>query len=72
VILLEGTRYRPGLLATLGKVPSDPQGALQEIKARFSSNATKCLLRSEIDADLVKLNQRVENFSRQLADLVDI
>jgi hypothetical protein len=26
------------------------------------------LLRSEIDADLVKLNQRVENFSRQLAD----
>src|SRR4051794_820352 len=72
VILLEGTRSKPGLLATLGKIPSDPQGALQELKARFSSNATKRLLRSEIDADLVKLTQRVENFSRQLADLVAI
>jgi hypothetical protein len=29
-------------------------------------------LRSDIDADLVKLTQRVENFSRQLADLVAI
>ena len=72
VILLEGTRSKPGLLATLGKVSSDPQGAIQELKARFSSNATKRLLRSEIDADLVKLTQRVENFSRQLADLVAI
>jgi type IV secretion system protein TrbE len=72
VILLEGTRSKPGLLATLGKVSSDPQGAIQELKARFSSNATKRLLRSEIDADLMKLTQRVENFSRQLADLVAI
>jgi type IV secretion/conjugal transfer VirB4 family ATPase len=72
VILLEGTRSKPSLLATLGKVSSDPQGAIQELKARFSSNATKRLLRSEIDADLVKLTQRVENFSRQLADLVAI
>lgn len=72
VILLEGTGSKPGLFATLGKVPSDPQGALQELKARFSSNATKRLLRSQIDADLVRLNQRVENFSRQLADLVAI
>jgi hypothetical protein len=29
-------------------------------------------LRSDIDADLIKLTQRVENFSRQLADLVAI
>lgn len=72
VILLEGTRSKPSLLATLGKVSSDPQGAIQELKARFSSNATKRLLRSEIDADLVKLTQRVDNFSRQLADLVAI
>jgi type IV secretion system protein VirB4 len=72
VILLEGTRSKPSLLATLGKVSSDPQGTIQELKARFSSNATKRLLRSEIDADLVKLTQRVENFSRQLADLVAI
>jgi type IV secretion system protein TrbE len=72
VIVLEGTRSKPGLFATLGKLPSDPQGALQELKARFSSDATKRLLRTEIDTDLVKLTQRVENFSRQLADLVAI
>ncbi len=53
-------------------MPSDPQGAVQELKARFSSSATKQLLRSEVDADLVQLTQRVENFSRQLADLVAI
>jgi hypothetical protein len=46
VILLEGTRSKPGLLATLGMVPSDPNGALQEIKARFSSDATERLSRS--------------------------
>jgi type IV secretory pathway VirB4 component len=72
VILLEGTRSKPGLFATLGKLPSDPQSALLELKARFSSDATKRLLRTEIDADLVKLTQRAENFSRQLADLVAI
>jgi hypothetical protein len=32
----------------------------------------KVLLRTQIDADLIKLEQRVQNFTRQLADLMPV
>ena len=72
VVLLEGSRSKTGLLAALKRFPSDREGALREIKAQFSSNGTKVLLRSQIEADMQSLRSRVENFIRHLADFMQI
>jgi type IV secretion system protein VirB4 len=72
VIVLEGARSKTGILPALARIPRDPQGGIRELKAQFTSDNMKVLLRSQIDADLVRLEQRVQNFTRQLADLMPI
>ena len=72
VIVLEGARSKTGILPALLRIPRDPQGGIRELKAQFTSDNMKVLLRTQIDADLVRLEQRVQNFTRQLADLMPI
>jgi type IV secretion system protein VirB4 len=72
VIVLEGARSKTGILSSLARMPRDPQGGFGELKAQFTSDNMKTLLRSHIDADQVRLEQRVQNFTRQLADLMPI
>ena len=72
VVVLEGARSKTGLLAALKRFPSDPEGAMREIKAQFSSSGTKVLLRSQIEADMQTLRSRVGNFIRHLADFMRI
>jgi type IV secretion/conjugal transfer VirB4 family ATPase len=72
VIVLEGARSKTGIMPALLRIPRDPQGAIRELKAQFTNDNMKVLLRTQIDADLVKLEQRVQNFTRQLADLMPI
>src|SRR5437763_2873596 len=43
-----------------------------ELKAQFSNDKMKVLLREQIEADLLKLEQRTQSFIRQLADFVQI
>jgi type IV secretion system protein VirB4 len=72
VIVLEGARSKTGILSSLARMPRDPWGGFGELKAQFTSDNMKTLLRSHIDADLVRLEQRVQHFTRQLADLMPI
>jgi type IV secretion system protein VirB4 len=72
VIVLEGARSKTGIMPALLRIPRDPQGGVRELKAQFTSDNMKILLRTQIDADLIKLEQRVQNFTRQLADLMPI
>jgi type IV secretion system protein VirB4 len=72
VVLLEGSRSKTGIMAALKRFPRDPDGALRELKAQFSSSRTKVLLRKQIMADLQNLRTRVENFIRHLADFMQI
>jgi type IV secretion system protein VirB4 len=72
VIVLEGARSKTGILPALARIPRDPQGGIRELKAQFTSDNMKVLLRTQIDADLIRLEQRVQNFTRQLADLMPI
>jgi type IV secretion system protein VirB4 len=72
VIVLEGARSKTGILSSLARLARDPKGGFGELKAQFTSENMKTLLRSHIDADLVRLEQRVQNFTRQLADLMPI
>jgi type IV secretion system protein VirB4 len=72
VIVLEGARSKTGILPALLRIPRDPQGGIRELKAQFTSDNMKILLRTQIDADLIKLEQRVQNFTRQLADLMPV
>jgi type IV secretion/conjugal transfer VirB4 family ATPase len=72
VIVLEGQRSQAGIMAALKRMPSDPRGGLRELKAQFSGNKMKVLLRKQIDADQQKLESRVRDFVRQLSDLMQI
>ena len=72
VIVLEGSRSKTGIMAALKRFPRDPDGAMRELKAQFSSGGTKVLLCKQIDANLQTLRQRVENFISHLADFMQI
>jgi type IV secretion system protein VirB4 len=72
VIVLEGARSKTGILSALARMPRDPQGAIRELKAQFTNDNMKVLLRKQIDTDMVRIEQCVQNFSRQLADLMPI
>ena len=71
-IVIEGTRSKTGVMAALSRLPHDLRGGLQELKTQFSTDKLKVLLREQIEADLLKLEQRVHSFVRQLSDFVQI
>src|SRR5579863_2849001 len=72
VVLLEGARSKQGVGAAVRRLFSDPAGAIGELRAQFTNNSMKTLLRTQIDGDLARLDQRVQAFTRQLADFVQI
>ena len=72
VIVLEGARSKTGILSALGRFPRDPHGAIRELKAQFTNDNMKVLLRKQIDADMVRIERCVQNFTRHLADLMPI
>src|SRR5215472_12406246 len=71
-IVVEGTRSKTGIRAALARLPQDPSGGFQELKAQFSKDKRKFLLREQIEADLLRLEQCAHSFVRQLSDLVHI
>jgi len=71
-IVIEGTRSKTGIAPALLRIPQDPNGGIQELKAQFSNDKRKVLLREQIEADLLKLEQRAHSFVRQLSDMVQI
>ena len=71
-IVLEDARSKTGILSALARIPRDPQGAIRELKAQFTSDNMKVLLRKQIDTDMVRLEQSVQNFNRQLADVMPV
>jgi type IV secretion system protein VirB4 len=71
-IVLEGARSKTGLSAALARLFRDPTGAVAELKAQFINGSMKTLLRSQIEQDIVRLEQRVQAFTRQLADFMQI
>ncbi len=72
VVLIEGARSKQGVAAAVARFAHDPAGAINELNAQFIGNRMKTLLRSQIEADLARLEQRVGGFVRQLADFVQI
>jgi type IV secretion system protein VirB4 len=71
-ILLEGARSKTGVGAAFSQLFRDPAGAIGELKAQFTNNNMKTLLRSQIERDVARLDQRVQAFNRQLADFMQI
>ncbi len=71
-IVLEGARSKTGVAPALTRLFHDPAGAIDELKAQFTNGSMKTLLRSQIEHDLARLEQRVQAFTRQLADFVEI
>jgi type IV secretory pathway VirB4 component len=67
-IVLEGARSKTGVRAALARLFKDLAGGLGELRVQFTNNSMKTLLRSQIEADLARLEQRVQAFARQLAD----
>jgi type IV secretion/conjugal transfer VirB4 family ATPase len=71
-IVLEGPRSKTGVGAALRQLVRDPAGAWGELKAQFTNDAMKTLLRSQIEQALAQLTQRVQAFTLQLADFMQI
>src|ERR1035437_10137019 len=71
-ILLEGARSKTGMGAAFSRLFRDPAGAVSELKAQFTNDNMKTLLRSQIERDVACLDQRVQAFARQLADFMQI
>ncbi|HZQ20305.1 MAG TPA: hypothetical protein VFA90_16455 [Terriglobales bacterium] len=71
-IVIEGTRSKTGVMAALKQLATDPLAGLRELRAQFSNDKMKVLLREQIEGDLLKLQQRTNSFIRQLADFLPI
>ena len=71
-VVIEGARSKTGITAALAQLPFDPAAAMGELEAQFSNHKMKVLLREQIEADLLRLEQRTQSFSRQVADFVQI
>jgi type IV secretion/conjugal transfer VirB4 family ATPase len=71
-IVLEGARSKTGVGTALARLFRDPAGAAGELKAQFTNGSMKTLLRSQIEHDLARLEQRVHTFTGQLADFMEI
>jgi type IV secretion system protein VirB4 len=71
-ILLEGSRSKTGVGAALTRLFRDPAGAIEELRAQFTNNGMKTLLRAHIERDVRRLEQHVQAFARQLADFMQI
>ena len=71
-IVLEGARSKTGVGAALARLLRDPAGAIDELKTQFAGSSMKTLLRTQIEADVAHLEQRVQAFARQLGDFVGI
>jgi len=69
-IVIEGTRSKSGITTALKQLATDAMAGLRELKAQFSNDKMKVLLREQIEAELLKLEQRVHSFIRQLADFL--
>ncbi len=71
-ILLEGPRSKTGVGAALARLFHDPSGGVGELKAQFTNDSMKTLLRTQIEQAVRRLDQQVLTFCRQLADLMQI
>jgi type IV secretion/conjugal transfer VirB4 family ATPase len=71
-IVMRGSRSKSGVGAALAQLFRDPAGAIVELRAQFTNNSMKLLLRSQIEEQLSRLMQRVQTFNRQLADFMHI
>src|SRR6202795_735128 len=71
-VLLEGTRSKTGVGTAFARLLRDPAGAIAELRKQFTSNSMKTLLRSQIETSLSTLEQKVQAFSRQLGDFMQI
>jgi type IV secretion system protein TrbE len=71
-IVLEGPRSKSGVGAAFAQLFRDPAGAMGELRTQFTNDSMKVLLRSQIESELARLEQKVQAFSRQLADFMQI
>src|SRR5215831_14279780 len=71
-VLLEGHRSKTGIGAALARMFHDPAGGIGELKAQFTNDSIKTLLRSQIERSVQHLDQQVQALYRQLADLMEV
>lgn len=71
-VLLKGAHSNTGVLEAIGKLATDPRGALVSLRARFGERSVRRLLWSEVERRVASLVQRVQAFRRQLSDFTEI
>jgi type IV secretory pathway VirB4 component len=69
-VVIKGTRSKTGIAAALSSIPQDPKGGFQELKAQFSNNKRKVLLREQIEAELARREARDYESASVLLDRI--
>src|SRR6266851_906276 len=70
VVLYEGFRHKTSILASLGKLPSEPAKAFTELRATLSTRKQVLLLDSELDTARTALHAKARAFLLQVGDFV--
>ena len=72
VVMIDGSYRKAGLLHALAHMPKRPRRALRELRALFSGNKSRTLVRERIERDRLRLRRQVESLRGQMSDLTGV
>jgi type IV secretion/conjugal transfer VirB4 family ATPase len=72
VVMIDGSYRKAGLLHALAKLSKEPGSAFRDLRALFSGDKTRYLLREQIERDRLRLEQKINSLTGQLNDLFEI
>lgn len=72
VLMVDGSYAKSGLLHALAQLPRHPRTSLRDLHALFSGNKERTLIYEQIERDRLRLQQKVNNLTGQLSDLMTV
>ena len=72
IVMVQASHAKATIGEALRKLPTDLGGSLGDLRALFSGDKQRTLLRNQIERDHMLLRQKVSSLTGQLSDLVEI
>ncbi|HEX4020769.1 MAG TPA: DUF87 domain-containing protein [Acidobacteriaceae bacterium] len=72
VVMIDGSYQKTGLLHALSQLPKQPRSSLRDLRSLFSGNKERTLIYRQIERDRLRLQQKAQNLSGQLNDLMTV
>lgn len=72
VVMIDGSYAKTGLMHALAQLPKQPRSAIRDLRALFSGKKERTLLYEQIERDRLRLQQKINDLSGQLNDLMRV